>query len=279
MIEAVSAGGRPDPPRVVISVPATSANLGPGFDALGLALTLRDEIEIGYAPSGLDGQPQGLALRCRNVIPHGRGLGSSAAAIVAGIAGAYVLARGPQQLDRDWVLALAAHLEGHADNVAACIFGGLTIAWTDASGTPAVARVEPAEELRPVVLLPEQQQSTKSARAALPSTVSHADAAFTAGRAALLIAAITARPELLYAATEDRLHQPQRAAVMPETASLVERLRAAGLPAVVSGAGPAILVLARAASLDELQTEWRDRLPAGWILRLLQVDRGGLQVR
>lgn len=261
---------------VLVRVPATSANLGPGFDTLGLALSLHDEVEARVTGSGLDievvgegaadiagtgekhlivramrvafdeldvPQPPGLALRCVNRIPHGRGLGSSAAAIVAGLLTGRALAGAP--VAPADVLPLASVLEGHPDNVAPCLFGGLTIAWTGASavGLPEARalRLEPSPDVRPVVFVAPAPVSTKVARGLLPADVPHADAARNAGRAALLIAALTARPEALLDGTEDRLHQEYRAPAMPHSYDLVTRLRAAGVPAVVSGAGPSVL--------------------------------------
>ena len=261
---------------VRVRVPATSANLGPGYDTLGLALGLHDEIEVAVTSSGLDievsgegaddvadagekhlivramrvafddlglPQPPGLALRCVNQIPHGRGLGSSAAAIVAGLVAARGLA-GASTRPED-VLPLANALEGHPDNVAPCLFGGLTIAWvaTDAAGLPEAraVRLDPRPEVHPVVFIAPEPVSTKVARGLLPATVPHADAARNAGRAALLIAALTARPDALLDGTEDRLHQDYRAPAMPHSYDLLTRLRAAGVPAVVSGAGPSVL--------------------------------------
>jgi homoserine kinase len=259
---------------VTVRAPASSANLGPGYDSFGLALSRHDEVtatvtgtslRVTATGSGADelptderhlvvrasraaferlaGQPAGLRIDCRNTIPHGRGLGSSAAAIVSGILLARALTEnGPSLLDDDGVLALATELEGHPDNVAACLLGGATVAWTEA-GLGRAARFSPAG-LLPVLLIPTQRSATEAARAVLPATVPHQDAAFNVARAGLLVLALAGRPELLFAATEDRLHQRYRAAGMPDTAGLVDRLRAAGLPAMVSGAGPSVLVLA-----------------------------------
>lgn len=260
---------------VRVRVPATSANLGPGFDALGLALGLHDEVEARVTASGLtvevsgEGaekaadtgernlvvralrmtlddlnvpQPPGLTLHCLNRIPHGRGLGSSASAIVAGIVAGRALALAPTRPED--VLPLANVLEGHPDNVAPCLFGGLTIAWiADDAGLPEARaiRLDPHPEIRPVVFMASAAVSTKVARGLLPESVPHADAALNAGRAALLVAALTTRPDALLDATEDRLHQEYRAPAMPHSHDLVTRLRAAGVPAVVSGAGPSVL--------------------------------------
>jgi len=259
--------------RVVrVRVPATSANLGPGYDTFGLALSRFDEVSAEVTGSGLlievdgpdevaldeshlvvrslratlerlGGQPPGLRLHCRNEIPHGRGLGSSAAAIVAGVELARgLVVDGRQHLDDDTALALATELEGHPDNVAACLLGGFTIAWLS-DGAGRAVRLEP-EAIRPVVFVPGEASATHAALAALPATVPHADAAFNAARAALLVAGLTGRPDLLLTATEDRLHQHYRAAGMPASSGLVARLRSAGLAAVISGAGSSVLALA-----------------------------------
>jgi homoserine kinase len=290
---------------VQVRVPATAANLGPGFDALGLALGLHDELAAALRDDGLtvavegegaddvprdeshlvvramrrgfevlDVAPAGLSLRCRNRIPHSRGLGSSAAAIVAGI----LLARGlvsdgVERLPDGEVLALASEIEGHPDNVAACLLGGLTIAWL--AGTARAVRRDVDPAVVPVVLVPPFTASTELARGLLPPTVPHPDAATAAGRAALLVAALTGTPQALFDATEDRLHQAYRAPAMPQTAELVAALRAAGHPAVVSGAGPTVLVLAR----GELEAETvAASVPEGWTALRPGVDAAGARL-
>nr|WP_229402983.1 homoserine kinase [Micromonospora okii] len=259
---------------VKVRVPATSANLGPGFDALGLALGLYDDVAAEVVPDGvrvtvtgqgagelptddrhllvramratfdvLGGQPPGLAVECVNRIPQARGLGSSSAAIVAGVQLARALVTdGEARLDDAGALRLAAEIEGHPDNVAPCLLGGFTLAWTEPGGARAVS-LAVADGVSPVVFVPQERGLTATARAALPATVPHADAALNAGRAALLVHALTAEPALLLPATVDRLHQGYRAAGMPETSALVDELRAAGVAAVVSGAGPTVLAL------------------------------------
>lgn len=291
-----------------VRVPATSANLGPGFDAFALALGWYDDVVARVADEGLlidiagegedlardekhlvvramratfdrlGGQPHGLELACANRIPHGRGLGSSAAAIVAGVTLARALVVGAdERMTSADVLALAAELEGHPDNVAACLLGGVTIAWTD-DGSQAGARAVRHDcdpSVRPVVFVPNATSSTKRTRRLLPDTVPHADAAFCAGRAALLISALTGNPQTLFAATEDRLHQQYRASAMPRSAELMTRLRGAGLPAVISGAGPTVLVLAR----DEVEVAAAlAAAPPRWLAKELQVDPAGAQV-
>ncbi|MDX5457568.1 homoserine kinase [Micromonospora tulbaghiae] len=276
------------PGPVRVQVPATSANLGPGFDALGLALGRHDDVTAevtgggvrvsvtgegaGELPSderhlivtamratfdALGAQPAGLALECVNRIPQARGLGSSSAAIVAGVLAARALvADGEQRMDDDAALRLAAELEGHPDNVAPCLLGGFTIAWTEPGGARAVS-LPVAPAVRPTVFVPAERGLTSVARAALPATVPHADAASNAGRAALLVHALTADPALLLPATVDRLHQDQRAPGMPGTAALVAALRAADVAAVVSGAGPTVLALSEVPAGFQAGTDWR----------------------
>ncbi|HEY5137077.1 MAG TPA: homoserine kinase [Candidatus Nanopelagicales bacterium] len=276
-------GGRPmfraAPTRV--RVPATSANLGPGFDAFGLALTLYDDvvaqvsddagIRVDVHGEGADtvprdhrhlvakamlrgfdalgGRPRGVDLVCANRIPHGRGLGSSSAAIIAGLLLARALVvGGDERLPDAALLELAVTLEGHPDNVASCLYGGVVVAFTRSSGETDVLRLSAAPGIVPVVCVPSTAVPTKKSRALLPETVPHADAAFNAARAALLVPALTGRPDLLLEATDDRLHQTYRRAAYPRTVDLVAKLRAVGIPAAVSGAGPTVLALADATS-------------------------------
>lgn len=282
-------------------MPATSANLGPGFDALGLALSLRDQVRLGTTRSGLVVEVEGsgstsvprdethlvvraaraafdamgvaqpgLALSCTNVVPHGRGLGSSAAAIIAGVVAARASVHGGGELlDDAAALRLAAQLEGHPDNVAAALLGGLTIAWDDGKGACA-SRLDSSGQV--MVFVPHSEVSTRVARGLLPAVVPHADAARNAGRAALLVAALTGRAELLLPATRDWLHQSYRAPVMPASAALVQGLREAGVAAVVSGAGPSVLAFpTRGGALDSYA-------PPGWRAYELQISATGAQV-
>lgn len=261
--------------RAVVRVPGSSANLGPGYDSLGLALAVHDLVEVEAVDPALGASVQvegegaaqiaagetnlvvrsvrtalsrvgadqpGLVLRCRNGVPHGRGVGSSAAAVVAGVVAARGLLERPDLLDDVTALEVATDLEGHPDNAAASLLGGITIGWTGAGAARAV-RVDPHPDLACVVAVPDAELSTARARAMLPPTVPHADAAFTAGRAALLVEALSRRPDLLLAATEERLHQGYRAPAMPDAATALALLRGEGLAAVVSGAGPSLLVL------------------------------------
>ncbi|THE07761.1 homoserine kinase [Microbacterium oleivorans] len=260
---------------VAVRVPATSANLGPGFDTLGLALSVHDELVVtALEGPGLEievsgegavdvptdgshlvvrsmayafeaaGRPMpGIRLRAHNVIPHGRGMGSSGAAVVAGLLAAQGLLEGDVTLGPETLLRLATELEGHPDNVAPALFGGLTIAWMDQNG-PQHKKLAVHRGVSPLVFVPEFTMSTSVARGLAPLHVTREDAVFNVSRSALLIAALMQSPELLMAATEDKLHQSYRAEAMPATDALVQGLRAAGFAAVVSGAGPSVLVLA-----------------------------------
>ncbi len=299
-----------------VRVPATSANLGPGFDAFGLALDLHDEVRARTVPGGVRVQVQGegaghlpaderhlvarvaleelaaagasvsgLELVCRNVIPHGRGLGSSASAIVAGLAVAHGLlaAAGRGGEDgaplRQRLLLESSRREGHPDNAAPAVFGGFTIAWTrgdDPTHPEAVCsvRLPVHPDVRAVVCVPDEQLATSRARALLPASVPHADAALTAGRAGLLVHALTSAPELLLDATVERLHQEQRGPAMPRTASLLRALRERGLAAVVSGAGPSALVLVpshRAGEVEEVAAG-----QGGWLVLPTPVAQHGV---
>lgn len=294
---------------VTVRVPATSANLGPGFDTLGLALALYDELTVEATASGLQvdvtgvGEGEvptdatnlvvrsiqhafddvgvtmpGLSLRAVNVIPHGRGLGSSGAAIVSGIMAAKGLLDGLVEFDSDTLLRLATELEGHPDNVAPALFGGLTIAWTTPEG-PKHKKLNVHRGVSPLVCVPEATMSTALARSLQPQSVPHADAIFNVSRSALLVAALIQSPELLLAATEDKLHQAYRASAMPETAELISVLRSNGLPAVVSGAGPSILVLASDPSQRLVAADLVDSHAASaWVSLMLAVDFKGATV-
>lgn len=313
---------RPGTP-VTVRTPATSANLGPGFDSLGLALGLYDEVTVEATDDGhgdgdgvvevlVEGEGAGavpgderhlvvrairagleyagagragLRLHCRNAIPHGRGLGSSASAVVSGLVAARGLLVDPTPLDDATLLRLATALEGHPDNAAAALLGGFTISWTEtgpgsldevpeatapaagaagdpSAGDPSAGDPSAGDGSVPVHLpraravtvpvhpdvwvvacVPDDELATSVARGMLPAAVAHRDAAFNVGRAALLVEALGRRPDLLLAATADRLHQGERAPAMPDSARLVRTLRGAGAAAVVSGAGPTVLVL------------------------------------
>ena len=291
---------------VTVTVPATSANLGPGFDALGLALDLRDELEAVVVTEGLevvvtgeaeadvprdeshlviramraafdamDVHPPGLRLACRNSIPHARGLGSSAAAIVGGIHLARALVEGGRSRLKDLAaFQLAASLEGHPDNVAAASFGGLTVAWQE-EGVFHAAPTRVAPGIGTVVFVPPTPVSTEIARGLLPPSVPHADAAAAAGRAALLVATLaTGWTAKLHDATRDWLHQEYRRSAMPDSLDLVDALRAAGHAAVVSGAGPSVLVLTDGSGVDRALRS----APTGWRSLSLEIAADGVHI-
>jgi homoserine kinase len=293
-----------------VRVPATSANLGPGFDSFGLALERYDDlvaqvvdepgvrVDIGgegadllprdgkhlvakvmrRAFDAMGGQPRGLDLVFANRIPHKRGLGSSAAAIVGGL----VLARalvvgGDELLPDDRLLSLAASMEGHPDNAAACLFGGFTIAWMQQDSARAL-RLSAHPSIRPVVLMPPTTSSTRRARGLLPELVPHADAAFTAARAALLVHAITTDPSLLLTATEERLHQQQRREAYPRSVDAVTKLRDRGIAATISGAGPTVLVLATDGQMEDTLTGVKEVAKDRFEIAVLPVDTVGASV-
>jgi homoserine kinase len=288
---------------VLVRVPASSANLGPGYDSVGLALGLADEVEVtatstpgveveavgesaehvptnedhlivralrhALVEAGVSDLP-GVRLRCRNVVPHGRGLGSSAAAVVTGVVAARALLTDPSALTTADVVHIASSIEGHPDNAAASALGGLTVGWCEGGRWYAV-RLEPHPDVEPVVCVPDAELATARARAMLPDRISHTDAAYTAGRAALLVEAHTRSPHLLFPATSDRLHQDHREPAMPRTLALVRHLRREGLAAVVSGAGPSVLVLATGQTADDVPA----LVPAGWEVLRPGVDHRG----
>jgi len=280
-----------------ISVPASSANIGPGFDCFGIALELRDRyaaqvlddetFDVDVTGEGADevkkdaknlviksmlrgfehmgAKPRGIALRALNVIPHGRGLGSSASAIVGGLALARLLVlTGEQYMSDEELITLATELEGHPDNVAAAFYGGATLAWSESKtssvgetkniGRAVSLRVD--DRIKALLLVPNNQLATAKARKLLPEIIPHQDAVLNSSRTALLVHALAERPDLLFIATEDLLHQKYRAQAMPKTIALVEKLRGAGLAAVVSGAGPSVMVLYSGAEdeIDQLES-------------------------
>ncbi|MGY3567006.1 homoserine kinase [Sinomonas sp. RB5] len=308
--------------RVTVRVPATSANLGPGYDSLGLALAMYDTVTVethdggGLAfelrGEGADTLPRdeshlvvrtldaalarlgyrhgGLALSAENVSPHGRGLGSSASATVAAVLAAAALVAPEDRPDRAWALQLCSEIEGHPDNVAPAIYGSLALSWQDGEAfRTAIAEVAPS--VMPIVAIPDFELSTELARSLLPSSVPHHAAAANAGRAALLVHALTKDPSLLLPATEDYLHQSYRSTAMEPSARLIAALRAEGHAAVVSGAGPTVLVLAdgedeaRAVEAavehfahDVLDAEQGAVSVTRWRVARLAVDREGAKV-
>ena len=264
---------------IQVQVPATSANLGPGFDSFGLAFGMYDRyvaqildeggLDIDVTGEGSDevprtdknllvkainkgfdylgGRPKGLAVRALNVIPHGRGLGSSASAIVGGL----VLARslvltGTDKMSDEALLNLATEMEGHPDNVAAALYGGATIAWQDLVKAKSVANavhlpVDP--RIKVMAFIPASALATSKARKMLPESIPFADAQRNTSNAAIMTQALTIRPDLLFTATEDFLHQSYRQEAMPSSFALMTKLRAAGIAAFISGAGPTVLAL------------------------------------
>jgi homoserine kinase len=294
---------------VVVRVPATSANLGPGFDSLGLALSLYDKVTAQVTGAGINvkisgegaqelptdeqhliaktmlmtfdklgERPKGFELECENTIPQARGMGSSSAAIVAGILLARRLTDGGEaRFDDAAVVRLAAEIEGHPDNVAPCVLGGFTIAWTESSSSSVRAvRLEGVKNVMPIIFVPAQRGYTAHARAVLPQNVPLADAAFNAARTALLTYALTESPDLLFDATEDRLHQDYRAAAMPQTTKLIAALRANGVAALVSGAGPSVLAIVP--NDERLVDETQRQRPDGWWARSLPIAANGAQI-
>jgi homoserine kinase len=260
-------------------VSASSANLGPGFDSIGLALSLCDEIVVETIDSGLvvlvegEGANQvplgpdhlvvravqrglqavgvsapGLVVRCRNAIPHSRGLGSSAAAVVGGLAAVngLVAQTDSTPLSEAQLIQLCSEFEGHPDNAAAAVLGGAVVSWIDRSGDrPGYAAVPlPLHpDIHIFLAIPEKRSLTAETRVLLPAQVSHDDARFNVSRAALLVVALTERPDLLMAATEDVLHQRQRAPAMPASAEYLRLLRRHNVAATLSGAGPSLIAL------------------------------------
>lgn len=273
-------------------VSASSANLGPGFDCIGLALNLCDDVVVETAESGLRvlvegegadslvrgpehlvvravqrglqaagvGAP-GLVVRCRNAIPHSRGLGSSAAAVVGGLAAANGLVAqtdSPPLTDAQ-LIQLASESEGHPDNAAAAVLGGAVVSWVDRAGVGPVFSAVPLRlhpQIRLFCAIPQVRSSTAETRVLLPAAVSHDDASFNISRAALLVVALTERPDLLLVATEDMLHQPQRAAAMPASAEYLRLLRRYNVAAALSGAGPSLIALSTEAQLPWQAVEY-----------------------
>lgn len=266
-----------------VRVSATTANLGPGFDSLGLALNwadtaeaevLSDGIRVEITGNGADTLPHdethlvvativealtalgvnapGLRFCAHNTIPLAHGLGSSSAAIVAGLGLAWGLARPNEPMDREWALTRAVDIEGHPDNVGPAIYGGLTIGWTK-DGHTRLASPTISPDVRVTALVPPHSLATESARAAMPTTIPFADAVANSSRTALLVHAFTGDPDLLGEATADYLHQEYRRSLYPDSLALVDSLRAAGLGAAISGAGPTVVVFSSVNQRDLLE--------------------------
>ncbi|HJX77353.1 homoserine kinase [Glutamicibacter sp.] len=259
--------------QIIVAPPATSANLGPGFDSLGLALEYRDRLTIRTAAhssvtlhgEGADSLPTdeshliiaqihnywkargfapvGIELHAENNIAHARGMGSSAAAIVAAFAAADALLPAAAQGGINAIFQAAAAWEGHPDNVAPAVFGGLSISTTNTDGSFSSVQVPLHRAVRAVLAVPSNGLSTEAARGVLPAQIEHAKAAANSASAALLIHALSNDPAVLLAGTRDYLHQDYRAVAMPQSAALLEALRGKSLAAVISGAGPTVLTL------------------------------------
>ena len=291
--------------KVTVTVPGSSANLGPGFDTLGMAVSLYDTVEVEVIPTGLevevfgegqgelpldgshlvvkairsglkaaDAQVPGLRVVCHNTIPQSRGLGSSAAAAVAGVAAANGLAGFP--LSAEQVVQLSSAFEGHPDNAAASVLGSAVVSWTE---IPVDGRTEPQykavtlpvhEKILATALVPDFHASTEAVRRVLPSDVTHVDARFNVSRVAVMTMALQHHPELLWEGTRDRLHQPYRADVLPVTAEWVNRLRNRGYAAYLSGAGPTCMVLSTEPIDESILADARE---AG--LRVLNLEVAG----
>jgi homoserine kinase len=295
-----------------VQVPASTANIGPGFDAFGMALELRDRyiaqvldektLDVDVAGEGADevprdhknlvvkamyqgfdflgGKPAGVALRCLNNIPHNRGLGSSATAIVGGLALARALVVGAadRMTDED-LLTIATEMEGHPDNVSASIYGGATFAWQGNEFAECI-KLPISNRISAVAFIPESELATSKARKMLPESIPHADAVQNSIRTAMLTQALTTRPDLLLQATEDFLHQNYRESAMPKSLALMNKLRAAGVPAFISGAGPAVLALRLDANIDNENelTDLARVAGGGFKVEQIEIAQTGFQV-
>ncbi|MEY4444068.1 MAG: hypothetical protein RL301_147 [Actinomycetota bacterium] len=295
-----------------VQVPASTANIGPGFDAFGMALELRDRyiaqvldektLDVDVAGEGADevprdhknlvvkamyqgfdflgGKPAGIALRCLNNIPHNRGLGSSATAIVGGLALARALVVGAadRMTDED-LLTIATEMEGHPDNVSASIYGGATFAWQGNEFAECI-KLPISNRISAVAFIPESELPTSKARKMLPDSIPHVDAVQNSIRTAMLTQALTTRPDLLLQATEDFLHQNYRESAMPKSLALMNKLRAAGVPAFISGAGPAVLALRLDANIDNENelTDLARVAGGGFKVEQIEIAQTGFQV-
>lgn len=294
---------------VGIRVPASSANIGPGFDAMGLALEIHDEIiamvtedpgvlvEVEGEGSGevplderhlvvqamnaafnfMSVKPAGFVIKCRNAIPHGRGLGSSAAAIIGGM----VLARelvvnGRELLPDPQILNLALSMENHPDNLSASLYGGFTVSWLESEDSAGSVCVDVHPDVVPMVVIPPHALETTKARGVLPDLIPMSQAVHNLSRSALLVYAMSTNPDLLLPATEDALHQHHRAHIYPETTELIKAIRDKGISAVASGAGPAVLVLINKNQTPDVNV-LESVLPADWTTVAVPIDREGVR--
>lgn len=294
---------------VRIVVPASSANVGPGFDAMGLALTIHDELtamvtddsgvrvevegegagdvptdeqhlvaqamQLGFTTMGKT--PNGFILKCRNAIPHGRGLGSSAAAIIGGLAVARELvADGADLLPDHELLNVALSMEGHPDNLSASLYGGFTVSWLDSERAAGSVCIDIHPSVVPIIAIPPHALATSKARGVLTDQVSRANATHNVARAGLLVHAMSTDPSFLLPATEDALHQNERAHIYPETTELIARVRSLGIAAVASGAGPAVLMLINKSKPEQLEG-LSALIPSDWTSVAVPVDREGVR--
>ena len=268
--------------RIRVRAPASTANLGPGFDCAPAALDLWNEVEVVQG----DGEPdlehlgvrafarispvRGWTFRWHDGIPRSRGLGSSAAVIALGlVAGALAEGRAP---DAEALLGEGLPLEGHADNLAAALAGGVCLTWEGR-----IARIADSVPALPIAVVPDATVSTAASRAALPYSVAHEDAAFTAARAALLGAAVAgASPSLFAEALEDRLHEPYRSADAPLLAAVRRELPTGALGATLSGSGPTVIVWAERARAADCERELEARFAAEQVIRLAVAPTGAV---
>ena len=295
---------------VRIVVPASSANLGPGFDSMGLALAVHDELiamvtsDIGIKVDvegegagsvatdesnlvvramnrgfeAMNAEPAGFILKCRNAIPHGRGLGSSASAVIGGLAVARSLVEGGEDLLPDQqILNIALEFENHPDNLSAALYGGFNVAWLYSEGSAGAVQPLVHPDVVPIVLIPPHELATTKARGVLPQQVDRSAACHNLSRTGLLVYAMSHDPKLLLEATSDQLHQDARAHVYPETTTIISQLRAKNIAAMASGAGPAVLLLVDRNEIHELEKAL-SVVPADWTRIAVPIDFDGVRV-
>lgn len=299
---------------VQVEVPATSANLGPGYDSFGLGLDLTDSLTFTVLESGFHAEihgegasylprderhlvlataqdylatrgyrAPGLALVAHNRIPHSRGMGSSAAALVGAAAGADALLPQEARGSAEAIFQFASTLEGHPDNVAPAVYGGMTVSWTIQPGNYGAISTPPLAQIIPVLFVPSFSLATSTARKVLPAQIAHAEAAENSARAGLLVYALTQDPSVLLTATEDRLHQQYRAETMPDSYHLMAELRQAGHAAVISGAGPTVLCFARSQQEAEAVAGMPESVfgeqASQWRVQIAGVSAKGVRVK
>ena len=294
---------------VRILVPASSANLGPGFDSMGLALAVHDELTamvtndegikidvegegagavstdetnlvvqaINRGFSAMNAVPPGFILKCRNAIPHGRGLGSSASAVIGGLAMARSLVEGGEDLmSNRQILNMALQFENHPDNLSAALYGGFNVSWLETSNEAGAVQPSVHEDVVPIVLIPPHELATSKARGVLPQQVDRSAACHNLSRTGLLVYAISQDPGLLWEATSDRLHQDARAQMYPETTKIISALRERKMAAMTSGAGPAVLLLINRNHVSELEVAL-SVVPQDWTRIAVPVDFEGVR--